>query len=162
MTITIGKLDEPDWEKYKKLRFEALELEPLAFGSTVVENNYSEEEWKRRLKNHIFAFANGEPVGMIAYLVNSRIKFKHVAEIFSVYLKKEFRGKGISKQLLHEVVNTLKSNGVTNKVRLTVNPEQISAVGLYKKFGFIKVGTLRNELFEFGKFHDEIIMELYF
>ncbi len=47
-----------------------------------------------------------------------------------------------------------------NKVGLEVFSFNKAAIKCYKKLGFIVEGTLRQELFRAGKYHDVIIMGL--
>ena len=64
--------------------------------------------------------------------------------IFAFYIERNHRKKGIGKKLLGEVVDILKDEGFT-EVELTVDPDNESAVGLYKRFGFKKVALRENE-----------------
>ena len=64
--------------------------------------------------------------------------------IFSFYIDRDYRKKGIGKKLLGEVVDILKYEGFA-EVELTVDPDNESAVGLYKRFGFKKVALRENE-----------------
>ena len=158
--IQIKKLPSNRWKEYKALRFEALQKDPTAFGSSYVEElRLPEAEWRKRLKNAIFALSNGEPVGMIVYIFNNKVKIKHIANIFGVYVRKEYRNKGVGKRLIEYALSQIRKNKKILKIDLCVNSKQKAAAKLYKKCGFKIVGKLKRDLFVNGKFYDEILME---
>lgn len=77
------------------------------------------------------AYVENLPAGCIAY----RTKTDGVGEAKRLYLKKEYRGRGISKELLHVMENHAKEQGCTKlflDTRITLEP----AVSLYRAFGF--------------------------
>lgn len=58
--------------------------------------------------------------------------------------------------------NTLKEaqqQGLT-RVELKVRSSNVAAIALYKKFGFVIEGTLRNDILDQGKYADTEIMGL--
>jgi ribosomal protein S18 acetylase RimI-like enzyme len=158
--IEVGRLQPDRWEEYKRLRMEALESDPAAFSSSEEdETPLSEVEWRRRTGNVLFAFSEGRPVGMIGFLISSRAKTKHTADIFSVYVRVSERGKGVGRILLESALSEITKNQHVSKIKLTVNPEQQAAVRLYRKAGFQEVGRLHRELKIGDGYYDELIME---
>ena len=158
--ITIQSLPESRWQEYRDLRLEALSCDFVAFGSSYEEeNNFSEEEWKRRVKNALFAVSNNKPIGVIVCIQEEKSRTKHVANIYSVYVSPQFREQGVGKQLMSAILNKINKNQTIVKVKLMVNPLQKAAVHLYQSHGFEIVGTLRKEMYVNGKFYDELIME---
>ncbi len=160
MEIKIKKLNKNRWKDYRDLRLEALKKEPTAFGSSYdEEKNLSGEEWKKRIKNVLFALSKDKLIGMIVYIRENKIKTKHTANIFGVYVAREYRGYWVGKKLIDSVlVRTRKSKGVL-KIKLTVNPKQKAALKLYQNCGFKIVGKMKKELYIGGKFYDELMME---
>ena len=158
--IEVKKLPPDRRKEFRELRLEALQNDPLAFGSSYEEEkNLTKDEWKRRIKNALFASANDTLVGMIVYIIDNKMKTKHIATIFGVYVKHENRGQGIGKKLIESALEIIQKNVNVSKIKLTVNPEQKAAVKLYETFGFEVVGRLKNELKVDDKFYDELIME---
>jgi ribosomal protein S18 acetylase RimI-like enzyme len=139
----------------------ALKTEPSAFGSSYEEEtNFSEGEWRRRTANAIFAISdNDRIVGTLTYIFNERVKTKHIAQIFGVYVVPDFRGQGVGRMMLEKAVELIRENRNAAKVRLTVNAKQVVAVTLYKSMGFAVVGELKKELRIGEEFYDELIME---
>jgi ribosomal protein S18 acetylase RimI-like enzyme len=158
--VEINKLDEIRWRDFRDLRLDALISDPIAFGSSYEEEAImTEDEWKRRIKNVLFAMINDKLVGMIVFIFNNKIKTKHVANLYGVYVKKEYRRQGIGMNLLESALKVIELNGNISKIRLSVNPEQRAAVKLYEKYGFETVGKLLREYNIDNKFYDELIME---
>ncbi|MEJ2506038.1 MAG: GNAT family N-acetyltransferase [Ignavibacteriaceae bacterium] len=158
--IEIKKLSAKRWRDLRDLRLEALLNSPTAFGSSAEEEKlFKANEWKKRINNSIFATFNDKPVGIAVFIINEKIKTKHIANIYGIFVKKEFRGKGIGKKLINGTLKIISQNKSVSKIKLAVNPEQNAAVDLYKQFGFKVAGKLKNELRIDGKFYDELIME---
>ena len=158
--IQIQELPQNRWEACRDLRLEALREEPLAFGSSYEEEkNISEAEWKIRIKNALFALEIDKPIGMVVLIQQTNIKSMHLANIFGLYVKASYRGKGIGKQLMEKALKKLTSIESIRKVKLAVNAELTATINLYEKFGFQRVGMLKQELRYDNRFYDELIME---
>jgi ribosomal protein S18 acetylase RimI-like enzyme len=80
------------------------------------------------------------------------------AFIHSFYIEESFRHRGIGKNLLENVIDILKKDGF-KFVQLTVDPDNKPALGLYRRFGFIKKML---EIGEYGEGRDRVLMELAF
>jgi ribosomal protein S18 acetylase RimI-like enzyme len=158
--IKVQFIKEDRWKEHKKLRLEALKSDPIAFGSSYSkEKKLSEKEWKRRTKNALFAIFDNELIGMTIIIFEKGQKIKHIANIYGVYVKKKFRGQGISKKIFDEAIKIIKKKKYIKKIKLTVNSKQKPAINLYKKYGFKEVGVFRKELKINNKFYDSIVME---
>jgi ribosomal protein S18 acetylase RimI-like enzyme len=158
--IEIKNLSADKWRDFKELRLEALQNDPLAFGSSYQEEiAFPEEEWKRRISNTLFAILNDKPVGMIVYIINTKIKSRHIAEIFGVYVKNEFRNQKVGKKLVENALKLIQQNRNVTKVKLIVSSSQNAAIILYESFGFEIVGKLKNELKVDNDYYDGLIME---
>lgn len=89
---------------------------------------YSENE---NIENVWIAYENNLPIGCIAY----RKKSPDVGEVKRLFIKKEYRGKGISRELFSVMKSHAKSQGCGKlylDTRITLEP----AVSLYKSLGF--------------------------
>jgi ribosomal protein S18 acetylase RimI-like enzyme len=161
--IEIRKLPADRWKDYKDLRLEALRNDPSAFSSSSEEEAVlTDEEWRRRIQNALFAVSDGALVGMIVCVLNDRLKTKHVADIFGVYVRADRRGEGVGTRLLEHVLSRIRRNKRVVKVRLAVNPEQRTAVRLYEKAGFVVAGRAKKELKVGRRFYDMLFMEKLF
>ena len=65
-----------------------------------------------------------------------------ICELKRMYLKKEFRGRGIGKRLLIKSIEVGKELGY-EKMRLDTLPSMESAIRLYKKIGFYEIKAYR-------------------
>ncbi len=160
--IEIKKLPDDRWKDYRDLRLEALMSDPTAFGGSYEEEIIlPDEKWVNRINNVLFAMLDDKPVGMIVYIFNKGLKIKHIANIYGVYVKKEYRCQGVGKKLLENAISLILANKSIIKINLSVNPLQVAAVKLYEKYGFESVGILKNDLLIEGIFYDEVVMEKY-
>ena len=60
------------------------------------------------------------------------------AEIKRMYVKEEFRGKGMSKLVLNSLEEFIKNNGY-KKIILETGGKQPEAISLYRKFGYSEI-----------------------
>ncbi len=160
--MSISRLDESQWEKYRELRLEALISSPTSFSSSYdSEIKLSEEVWKARIGNAIFALVEGKPVGMMGYMISHREKENHFADIFGMFVKEEFRKRGIASRMMDWAINDIRNRGDIIKINLSVVTTETPAVKLYEKKGFTIVGKLNKQLKVNGKYYDEYIMEFF-
>jgi RimJ/RimL family protein N-acetyltransferase len=162
--MEIIKLTPKDWKNLKDLRLEALKEESDAFGSSYEESAaHSDDEWKQKLANPknptILVCDEGQAIGMAGAYQEKGVNLKHIAYIWGVYLRKNYRGKGISLKLMEALLNEIAKNKEIEKINLNVNTSRLSAVKLYEKLGFEIVGTLHKEMKVNGKYIDEHVME---
>jgi len=141
MNVFYKVLNKNDLSDYKSIRLELLKENPTNFGSSFEEESLFEDEmWERRLNNKnatsIGAYIGNEIIGICVVMKNPRLKMKHRAELNSMYVKKEYRGQGVSVGLLNNVFELLKDTDV-EILRLSVAAHNTSAISLYKKLGFV-------------------------
>ena len=89
---------------------------------------YTENE---KIENVWVVYVENLPAGCIAY----RTKADGVGEVKRLFIRKEYRGKGISKELLNLLEKHAREQGCTKlflDTRITLEP----AVSLYRSFGF--------------------------
>ena len=156
----IQKLPPSRWEDYRRLRLESLKESPLAFGSAYEEEaGFGVGEWKKRMKNTYFAMDGEALAGMIVCSFIKEVKFRHIAEIYSFYVRRGYRGKGVGRALLGHALGLAGKNARIIKVRLYVNSQQRAAVKMYRSAGFSVVGTLVKEMKVGGRFYTMLVME---
>lgn len=99
----------------------------------------------------VMGYMGRTPVGMIQ-LSPHRDQHKGVGYIPFLYLREEFRHKGLGIQFIGHAVSFYRSLG-RNKLQLSVAPTNTNAIGFYEKFGFSPVGKNK------GRFGRLILME---
>jgi RimJ/RimL family protein N-acetyltransferase len=72
--------------------------------------------------------------------------------------EKNYWGKGYGTDAMNLLLDFIFNEMNINKVKLNVYSFNKRAVCCYKKCGFVKEGTLRQEMFREGKYYDEYIM----
>ncbi len=142
MDITTELLHPSDWQMYKTIQLEALQSDPQAFGSSYKEwEIFSDEKWQERPSDPdtciVIAKDNDTPIGLIGYHVKNKGKDAH---LWGMFVSKKYRGKGVGKELLEKIIEKAEQAPSIRKLSLDVNPNQVSAVQLYKSIGFTEIG----------------------
>ena len=103
----------------------------------------SEEEYIRKIENSgddiMLIAKDGEKIVGNASLNRFPRRMSHRGD-FSISVLKEYWNKGIGSQLLREILNFAKMQSF-EVIDLQVRSDNLQAIHLYKKFGFIKTGT---------------------
>ncbi|MCJ7516022.1 MAG: N-acetyltransferase family protein [Dehalococcoidia bacterium] len=89
---------------------------------------------------------------------SDRCAYGDTAEI-SLYVKEEYRGKGVGKQLMAAVIQQGKTAGLHTLIARIAGNNKIS-VDLCKSFGFQYIGTMREVGKKFGQLLDVHLMQL--
>ncbi|GAE35744.1 ribosomal-protein-S5p-alanine acetyltransferase [Halalkalibacter akibai JCM 9157] len=94
-------------------------------------------------------------IGTIAvYLVN----WKNGTCYVGISLGSDYQGKGYGTDAMNVLLNFIFNYMNVNKVKLQVFGFNKKAIRSYEKCGFRLEGTLREELFRFGKYQDVCVM----
>ena len=152
----IRKLGIDDFEKWKKLRLEAVSLHPASFGESYQGIKKQDTEWfKKSLDNgDIFAsFKSDSMVGLIGVFSMQPENMRHRAVLFGLYVNAEHRNKNVASSLIDCVVNYVRPTH--KQLHLTVTTDNEPAIFLYKKHGFIIYGTQPNALLVNDSYHDK-------
>ncbi|MDD4661814.1 MAG: GNAT family protein [Candidatus Pacebacteria bacterium] len=81
----------------------------------------------------------------------------HRAE-FGIMLKKDIRGEGVGEELTKAVIKEAKRFLKVKMITLNVFEENVPAVNLYKKIGFVVFGRLEKGVIHFKKLKTELLM----
>ncbi|MFK0334853.1 GNAT family N-acetyltransferase [Rhizobium sp. NPDC090275] len=153
-------LGADDVEAYKRIRLEALRLEPSAFASSFDEwAKLPDDEWRRRLlADPVFlAFDGDQPVAIMGLLRQRAGKMAHRATIIMVYVRREKRGTGLARDLLDHVVDYARQHGI-RQLELTASAENPGAINFYRNAGFIQAGLIPAGVLEGDREVDDVIM----
>lgn len=108
----------------------------------------------------IVAFDEGELIGTGAVsVVSGKPRFAHRSEI-AISVRKDYWNKGIGTGIMNILMDFAKKSGA-EVLELQVRSDNEKAIGLYKKFGFEKIGTYE-KYFKIGEeYADADFMNLY-
>ena len=164
--MLIRRLTPTDAQAFQAFRLAALQEAPSAFGSSYEEEKdfpASIIEGRLALKTDrgpFGAFVDGNLIGLVALGRENMNKLSHKALVWGMYVLPEFRGKGVARALLAEVLALARSIPEVTQVNLAVNASNSVAIRLYESAGFKKFGCEPNALCINGKYHDEVHMHL--
>jgi RimJ/RimL family protein N-acetyltransferase len=71
----------------------------------------------------------------------------------------DYRGRGIGARLMDQTLKQAFASGFV-RIEFSVRADNLRAMRLYEKFGFVREGVLRDAVFVDGEFHDTIAMAL--
>ncbi len=88
---------------------------------------------------------------------SDRCAYDDTAEL-SVYVHKDYRGRGLARQLMQAVLDVGKANGV-HSVLSRITTDNTISIHLHDLFGFEHVGTLREVGRKFGRLLDVLMLQ---
>ena len=106
----------------------------------------------------LVAEQDGEIVGWASLNRYSERRVFDGVAVLSIYIRRDFRGKGLGKKLLNDL-EALALELQFNKIILFTLPFNVMGVGLYKKRGYREVGVLKDHGQMNGLFVDLLLME---
>jgi phosphinothricin acetyltransferase len=135
--VQIIEMQKMHWEKVKQI-YESGIATGIATFETMAPS------WEKWDKGHLpfarlVAISNNEVVGWVALSpVSSRCVYGGVAEV-SVYVDEHYKGMGIGKMLLQNLITVSESNGIWT-LQAGIFTENIASVKLHESVGFRVIG----------------------
>ncbi|MFM9837759.1 MAG: GNAT family N-acetyltransferase [Cyclobacteriaceae bacterium] len=165
--IVYRKIEINEIEQYHKIRLDCLKNYPQNFGTL-----YDEEQKSSSFKFDkiigqqsttdflMGAFSNERLVGICGFIKEKREKTKHIGEISGMHVIAEFSGQKIGARLLNTTILTAFKNSALEQIILAVADKNQTAQNLYKKFGFVEYGRLKNYFKDNGEYETQVFMTL--
>ena len=127
-------------------------------------NLQKEKEWfadykKAKNKKFFTICDNFKPIGFVG--LSNISKPNKNADLFIVIGEDNYRGKGIGKIAMKWIIDYGFTKQKLHKINLGVIENNVSAVNLYKFFGFVTEGEMREEVFYKGKFYNFLSMAIF-
>lgn len=158
--VMIREADKTDLESILNIYNQGIEDRIATLESETKDFLYM-KEWFEQHKGRfkvIVAEQEGKILGWSSLnLYNNRCAYAGVADL-SIYIAREYRGKGIGSLLLTEVEKFAKENDF-HKLVLFTFPFNKLGQGLYLKKGYREVGIFKNQGILDGKYVDVMAME---
>jgi RimJ/RimL family protein N-acetyltransferase len=159
--FTIRRLGVDDLPTYHALRLRALKARPDAFTSS-----YEEELAKGAMAWHarveptpengggvlLGAFVQADSaslpqlIGVVGVERKPRVKERHKAVLYGMYVDDAHAGKGVGRALLKQCLAEARAMAGLERLMLTVTSTNISARHLYASAGFELLGTEKNAI----------------
>jgi RimJ/RimL family protein N-acetyltransferase len=187
--MEIRALSSADTEAFRAIRRESLENAPRSFAESLAEHDaILPQDFAKRLASSISngnfiigAFRGGtgasrssvalpskneapgpapELAGVAGFARNPRLKLRHKGLIWGVYLRPAFRGTGVAREILAEVIRRAKTIDGLEQINLNV-AAGTAARRLYESLGFEVYGHEHNSLKVDSEFVDEDLMVLH-
>jgi ribosomal protein S18 acetylase RimI-like enzyme len=134
--MIIRPTDSQDWQTLKTIRLMALLDAPHAFGvSHAQAAAYTDAQWRERASAetqpvYLLALIDGRAVGMIG-----GVSAQHEYNLITMWVDPAARGCGAAQSLMAALKEVALKQG-SRKVALTVSPDNLKAVSLYRTQGF--------------------------
>lgn len=162
----VRRLAAEDAPALRQLRLDALRETPEAFGSS-----YEEEHtltladiraWIVPADDSAMfgAFVDRALAGIVGVARQRKLKMRHKAQIWSVYVAPEMRGHGLARLLLRAAIDHAAAMHGVRTVLLSVTANNTAACRLYASLGFEQYGHEQEALCVNGTLYDELLMAL--
>ena len=159
MTISVRPLTEADYQAFRALRLESLELHPELFAADLEqERAMTKEQWLARMEAGMTfgGFCGGLLGGMVVFARPARPKLAHTGEVGAMYVRSSARGAGLASALLEALIDY--ATREVEQIQLTVNAENARAIRFYARHGFREIGRIPRSLHVDGRHYDELLM----
>lgn len=147
--MVIERLSPRHAAEYRALMLEAHAAHPDAFTSTVAERKKRPPAWwKARLSDEsdaarlvLGAFEGSTLIGAVGLSFERREKARHKVTLFGMYVRPQWRGRGIGRQLVIAALAHASERPGIRVIQLTVTEGNVPAVTLYESCGFVRFGV---------------------
>jgi len=99
----------------------------------------------------LVGIVDGKAVGHLGMILNQTPRRKHVG-MFGICVHPDFQGLGVGKALMTEMLNMSDNWLNLLRVELAVASDNVRAMALYAKHGFVVEGEARCDIFRAGEY----------
>jgi RimJ/RimL family protein N-acetyltransferase len=138
MNFTTKHLSSEDWQLFRNIRLEALKTEPGVYAASYDEMKDMEDDfWIDRLADSNWAYFglyDGDKlVGLSGIMRN--VDDRDEAELIASYIRKEYRGKGLSKLFYAARIEWARAKGI-KKLIISHRESNTASRQANQNFGF--------------------------
>ena len=159
--VTLRLLETSDTDKlldmFSKMSDKALEWGMPPYTRETI------DRWVSNIERLIplVAVFNEKIVGYAAVFKHTHSRERGVSDI-GIYLHQDFHGVGLGTAMTETILSIAKQEGL-HRIGLHVVEDNVAAVKLYKKLGFVIEGTIRDAYYGAdGKYHNMLVMGIVF
>lgn len=109
---------------------------------------------------HVVAILEGRVIGWCDIVPIGRPVYAH-GGVLGMGIVEEHRGRGIGEVLIRAALRQAKDRGL-KRVELTVRADNVRAIALYRRIGFVDEGVKRRAIHVDGQYVDVVCMALLF
>lgn len=115
----------------------------------------------QELPTSLFLLAEiaGEIVGTLTFSAEKQPRVQHAGE-FGMAVLRKYWNLGIGSRMLAYLMQWARQTHVIRKINLRVRVDNLSALHLYEKYGFVREGRRTREFYLHGQFVDVFLMGL--
>ncbi len=162
ISVEFRMVTPEDASAWRRVRLEALEGDPEAFGaSTDAYRELTDDEIRSRIacdmsnKFVLGAFANCELVGTAGFVRESGLKERHKGRVWGVFLRASHRGEGVGRRMMTLLLEQARKIEGLEQINISVATTQTAAMKLYRSLGFRPYGCEPRALKVNGRYIDE-------
>lgn len=162
--MKIRKLSANDSKAYKSFRLYSLQETPQSFENAANDEAVlTDVEWALRVKHSessyiVGAFINSRLIATAGFSRARKEKTRHKSFLWGVFVKQNYRGKGIATKLTQFILDEFKVKKDIDQLQLSVVANNTIALTLYQKLGFQQYGREADAIRVNGTSYDEILM----
>jgi L-amino acid N-acyltransferase YncA/DNA-binding transcriptional ArsR family regulator len=154
--VTVRAMRDDDWTAVRRIYAEGIATGHATFETEVPQRRALDTKWLR--EHRWIAEADGAVAGWAAATpVSTRDCYAGVAE-HSVYVGTGFRGRGVGKALLHELVTAADAAGLWT-LQTSIFPENRASLALHHAAGFRTLGVRERIAQHHGVWRDTVFLE---
>lgn len=159
--LLICLLTPSDVDAYRELRLFGLKESPTAFGSSYERESVQEVDFfEQRImatENRwtVGAWIEDHLIGVLSFVRDDATKTRHRGALYAMYVHPEWRGRGVGRQLMQEMLKRVDEVPGLRWVRLSVTDGNVAAERLYESFGFKCYGDEPEVLLVNGRYYGE-------
>jgi RimJ/RimL family protein N-acetyltransferase len=164
--LTLRRAEPKDAEKVLAyLNQVASESENITFGpgelglSLEEERAFLRQTTESPTSFYVIAEIAGEIAGTLSFNAGKRPRLQHAGE-FGMTVLRRYWNLGIGSRMLAYLIDWARETGTIRKINLRVRVDNLPAIHLYEKYGFVQEGRLTREFYLHGQFVDAYIMGL--
>ncbi len=133
---------------------------PGEFGLSVEEERRTLQQYAETANClYIVAEIAGEIVGTLSFEGGKRPRLRHSGD-FGISVLRKYWNFGIGKYLLSYLIDWARQTGMIRKINLHVRVDNLPAIHLYEKYGFVHEGRITRRIYLHEQFFDVYAMGL--
>ncbi len=133
---------------------------PGEFGLSVEEERkFLQQTAESPTSLYVIAEIAGEIAGTLSFSTGKRLRLQHSGE-FGMTVLRRYWNLGIGSRMLAYLIDWARQTSTIRKINLHVRVDNLPAIHLYEKYGFVQEGRLTREFYLHEQFVDVYMMGL--